>query len=58
MFFTKKKDADLYRKIEEIRTHRKYKVVPCLKPVNIFDDVKGYTLVLVTNENEGKWKLV
>ena len=54
MFFEKERDAILNAKLETLRTHRKHRVVPCVKYVcnkvgdfrPIIGAVPGFTIVL------------
>ncbi len=52
MFFQSKADANLYAKLQSIQTHRKHKVVRCIKYTSCFlpdgktKELSGFTIVL------------
>jgi len=47
MFFKKYKDANLYKKLEEIRTHKKHAVKKSNKYLPDCSTIPGYTVILI-----------
>ena len=49
MFFEKFKQANDYRKIQDIVTHRKHVVKKCKQYKQDLSTIPGYTVILLTN---------
>jgi len=49
MFFEKFKQANDYRKIQDIVTHRKHAVKKCNQYKQDLTAIPGYTVILLTN---------
>ena len=55
MFFEKFKQANDYRKIQDIVTHRKHVVKKCKQYKQDLSTIPGYTVILLTNAENKAW---